>query len=450
MSSRRGRQWQSLNGASNNDIRLDSSAGYSSGTHTKPLHYDNGDGFRSSDFRRTLDESVRYYDAQALRWGSQSASTGARAARVEAVRVGSKSQEEQRQHASQGRGVMEPGAGGGSESRGDRRYVAPFSCSTSSYTYSYSNSDRNNGDSLSEEGAWVRKKIDAGLRLPTVQDTSPSRLTPDQSAISSLNVTPAAPPPDAPPPGAIRWVGNDRSDRRVQRSGEGASKVGSLPCRLTDVKEQNAVVKKPMMSPRPLLSDRIPSLRSSGLLRRVIAAVAYYRGVPPPPSVPPEVILAFDEYVSHGALMLKFTSCGPPHRRFFVIRFLDVAAGSLQVSGGRAYDQGPGVLHAVFSWYRNATSRHMIRFLPLHDLIEVKADGTDHPYVRRRTAQPGILRGPRSGFVTKYVRAKFIAQFRFRSRLSRAEETLAVMAENRTQYLAWLVVGSFISQIGHI
>lgn len=232
--------------------------------------------------------------------------------------------------------------------------------------------------------------------------------------------------------------------------GEDEAKTGSLSRQHTDADEQDAVGMKPAASHRPLLSARIPSLQPTGLLRRVVAAVAYCRGVPPPPSVPPEVILAFDEYVSRGSVMLKFTSRGPPHQRFFVIRFLDVVAGSVRVGCERAYDQGPNTLHAVLSWYRNASSRHMIRFLPLHDLIEVKADGTDHRYVRRRTVQPGILRGPRSGFVTKYVRAEFVVQFRFCSRLSRAEDTLALMAENRTQYLAWLVVGSFISQIGEI
>lgn len=197
----------------------------------------------------------------------------------------------------------------------------------------------------------------------------------------------------------------------------------------------------------PGVPAQMPTLQPSGLLRRVVEAVAYYRGVAVPPAIPSEVTLAFDEYVSRGSTMLKFLPHGPPHSRYFIIRFLDV------VPGGRRHGRlGRGdetvMPHAVFAWYRNTSSRHMIRFLPLHDLMEVKADGSDHPYVQRRTVQPGMLRGPRTGFSTNYVYADYILQFRFRSRLSRGEETLALKTANRTQHLAWLVVGTFISQIG--
>ncbi|CAJ1992619.1 hypothetical protein conserved [Leishmania donovani] len=450
MSSRRGRQWQSPSGGDDNGLRRDSSARYSSSAHTKPLRYGNGGGFRSNDSRRTVDTSDRYCDMYTLQWGCASSSDGARTARIGEVQVGSTSRDCRRRDASRGSGVSGPGARGRSVRGGNRQYDAPSSWSTSSYTYSYSGSDANNGDSSSEERARDQNRVYAGSRARKRQETKSSRPTPLGSARSPIRVTPTGPPPlDAPPPGAIRWVDDGRRGREVYR-GENESKAGSLSRQHTDADEQDAAMMKPAASLRPLLSARTPSLQPTGMLRRVIAAVAYYRGVPPPPSVPPEVILAFDEYVSRGSVMLKFASRGPPHQRFFAIRFLDVMAGSIRLGCGRAYDQRPSILHAVLSWYRSASSRRMIRFLPLHDLIEVKADGADHRYVRRRTVQPGLLRGPRSGLVTTYVRADFIVQFRFCSRLSRAEETLALMAENRTQYLAWLVVGSFISQIGEI
>lgn len=195
------------------------------------------------------------------------------------------------------------------------------------------------------------------------------------------------------------------------------------------------------------MAAQMPELQPSGLLLRVIEAVAYHRSVAMPSGIPSEVTLAFDEYVSRGSTMLKFVRHGPPHARYFIIRFLDV------VPGGRQRGHAVGVHdsttpHAVLSWYRNTSSRHMIRFLPLHDLLEVRADGSEHPYVQRRTVQPGMLRGPRSGLSTNYVYADHILQFRFRSRLSRGEEALALKTANRTQHLAWLVVGTFISQVG--
>jgi hypothetical protein len=239
----------------------------------------------------------------------------------------------------------------------------------------------------------------------------------------------------APVESNVHWVGD----------GGGGAGNGSVP--LPAEAGRVAADSQLQLQPPPGVPRQMPSMQPSALLRRVVEAVAYYRGVQVPPAIPSEVTLAFDEYVSRGSTMLKFLAHGPPHSRFFIIRFLDVIPG-----GRRHGKEGPlremTMPHAVLSWYRNTSSRHMIRFLPLHDLMSVKADGSDHPYVQRRMVQPGMLRGPRTGLSTSYVYADYILQFCFRSRLSPGEERLALKTANRTQHLAWLVVGSFVCQIG--
>ncbi|AIN97739.1 hypothetical protein LPMP_202430 [Leishmania panamensis] len=449
MSSWNGRQLRSSSRGGDNGLRRESSAKYLSDTRPRSLLYGNGGGFRSRDPRMTIDDSDRYYNIYTPRWGCPSASGGARTTRVEDMPVGSTSRDDRRRHANRSSGINGPMTRGRSGRGGDGWYDASSSRSASSYTYSYSSSDLSSGDASSEGGARARSRVYSGSRVQQRPQKKSLQPTPHGGVRSQLRATSVGSPPlDAPPPGAIRWVGGGRRDTETQ-AGEEESRTGPLSRWHADANEQDglAMNAEPL---RPLISAQMPSLKPTGLLRRIIAAVAHYRGVPPPPSVPSEVILAFDEYVSSGSTMLKFIPHGPPHPRFFVIRFLNVMAGLMRSGGGRAYDQEPSVLYAVLSWYRTLSSRRMIRFLPLHDLIEVRASGTDHQYVRRRTVQPGILRGPRSGFVTNYVRADFILQFRFCSRLSQAEETLAIMAANRAEYLAWLVVGTFISQIGNV
>ncbi|KPA82344.1 hypothetical protein ABB37_03433 [Leptomonas pyrrhocoris] len=306
-----------------------------------------------------------------------------------------------------------------------------------SYSYSYSSSYSTSSGSGSDVSAVSSGRSDElynprgrakqGRGAPS---RSPGRN--DGRPLRPVRYTPTGPTGAVRatnPEAAVCWVGdgrgssNDNTTRRLAEGGGGAA-------------SQQAAVAPPM-----------PALQPSGLLRRLIESVAYYRGVEMPPMIPSEVTLAFDEYVSRGSTMLKFIPHGPPHSRYFTIRFLDVAPGR------RRHDPAGNlreiaVPHAVLAWYRNTSSRHMIRFLPLHDLLEVKADGADHPYVRRRTVQPGLLRGPRTGLSTNYVYADYVLQFRFRSRLSCGAETLALKTANRTQHLAWLVVGSFVSQIG--
>ncbi|KAG5468313.1 hypothetical protein LSCM1_02293 [Leishmania martiniquensis] len=421
----------------------------SRGAPPRPLSCGHVGEFRSNDSKKMLNESDRWYDMYVPRWGCPVALGEPRPARVREMTAGSASREAQRQEASRSSGMGGPNVHGRSGGHAGRHDTTSWPISSS--TYSYSSSYCSVDDASSGGGAEGPNRVHGGLRSPNRGREKAPKSSSRASARSQLRATPAGLPPlDAPLPGAIRWVVDGRRRGREAQGGGSGSQTGPLLRQRVDVYEHGTVATNPPVPSRPQMSVKVPSLQPIGFLRSIIAAVAHFRGVPPPPSVPPEVILAFDEYVSRGSLMLKFIPSGPPHSRFFVIRFLAVAAGSSHLDGEWAPNEGSSVPQAVLSWYHRASSRHMIRFLPLHDLVEVKAEGTDHRYVSRRMVQPGILRGPRSRFVTRYVRADFLLQFRFCSRLSQAQETLALMAANRAQYLAWLVVGSFISQISGI
>ncbi|KAK7196815.1 hypothetical protein NESM_000622200 [Novymonas esmeraldas] len=441
MSSERDRRWRSPSrsgGGDYDDGRVSRRASYDTrpgGGHVSPLRYGHYSGSR-----RTSVTSGRYTDSYTPRWGRSSASERVRSAPIVDMSASAP--------ALRGRWRREADRGGDAPSarsqrrhqRNGRRAGTPSESSTCSSSYSYSGSASSSSGSSSGFGGragkgkgYVRPRSQQQQQQQRQRPRPPSQLGGWRSG--------APPPPDAPPPGAIRWVDSGRQSTTTYGEAGG-------PGQPEQQGRVTGAATSEFLSQRPLLSAQMAELQPSGLLWRVIEAVAHYRGVAPPGSVPSEVILAFDEYVSRGSTMLKFVARGPPHSRYFAIRFLDVVAGSMRIAGRGEHGRAPNMPYAVLSWFHTASSRHMIRFLPLHDLIEVKADGTDHRHVRRRTVQPGVLRGPRSGFVTSYVRADFILQFRFSSRLSRAEETLALMASNRTQYLAWLVVGSFISQIG--
>ncbi|KAG5467914.1 hypothetical protein LSCM4_01000 [Leishmania orientalis] len=450
MSFRRDRQWRPSSRGGDSGLCHESSAEFFTGAPPRPLSCANGGGFRSSDSRKVLGESERHYDMYVPRWGCPALISEKRAVRVEERTAGSTSRDLRRQDARRSSGMSRSRAQGRSgRSLGGQYGVTPSL--TPSCTYSSPSSYLGSGDSASESGAEDPSRVHGGLCSQEVAQKKSTQPTSRASARPRLRGSLVGSPPlDAPPPGAIRWVEDDRRRSKEAQRGGGRSKDATVMRQRVDAYQQDTVMMNPEEPLRPRMSAQVPPLQPTGFLRRIIAAVAHFRGVPPPPSVPPEVILAFDEYVSRGSMMLKFVPSGPPHQRFFVIRFLEVVAGSSRFGGGRAHYQAPGLLQAVLSWYRSVSSRRMIRFLPLHDLVEVKADGTDHEYVCRRMVQPGIVRGPRSGFVTSYVRADFILQFRFCSRLSQAQEAVALMATNRTQYLAWLVVGSFISQIGGI
>lgn len=304
-----------------------------------------------------------------------------------------------------------------------------------SYSYSYTSSTSQSTESVSSE---ERNGERRGTRRQDRRSAKPplrARGGGKGQAPRPVRYTPTGPIGAAHAAkaegAAVHWVGDEDGDDKYAVDGLNG----------------RTVVTNPTL---PQMSPQMPALQPSVLLRRVVEAVSYYRGVQTPATIPSEVTLAFDEYVSRGSTMLKFVPHGPPHSRYFNIRFLDVLPGG----GRRRLHSRAGTLHevampyAVLAWYRNTSSRHMIRFLPLHDLMEVKADGADHPYVQRRTVQPGMLRGPRTGLSTNYVYAEYILQFRFRSRLSHGEETLALKTANRTQHLAWMVVGLFISQVG--
>ncbi|KAG5494006.1 hypothetical protein JKF63_01839 [Porcisia hertigi] len=453
MSSRRNSQWWSPTRGVDEGLHRSSSPDYFSSAYTRPLRYGSKGRSRGSSSRRRTGELNGRYDTCTFPWDRLPTGRRTRAVPVKESIERSASEDQWRRDA-----AFQDRRGGPRQRQevrrgGDRWYDASsssFSSYTSSDTYSYSSRDSNSLSSSSEAGSPGQKK-DCGVpRVRAQRQRKLSGSRPSGSPGFRLRFTPVGHLHlDASPANGIRWVDDDRRDQESVR-GAKESKAGFPLREHLDLYGEDVAEVNPTTQPGSLRLTQMPSLQPSGFLQRVISAVAYYRGVPPPPSVPREVILAFDEYVSPGSMMLKFIAHGSPHSRFFVIRFLDVISSSTRFRGGQELLHQPSGLYAVLSWYHKLSSRHMIRFLPLHDLIEVKANGADHKYVRRRVVQPGVLRGPWKGFVTSYMRAEFILQFRFFSRFTRAEETLAMMAENRAQYLAWLVVGSFISQIGRI
>lgn len=162
-------------------------------------------------------------------------------------------------------------------------------------------------------------------------------------------------------------------------------------------------------------------------------AVAKSRGVRSPP-IPREVISAYEKYVRGGTSILKFVKYDAPHKRFFVITFLN-----------KKIDDGMPV--AALCWYKTQQSCMMKRYLPLADLVEVIFGGEGHPAVQKRMAKSGLIKGSPVNMGARYLKADFIQQWRFKSSTGE-EEVLAVMLPNRESFIAWYIVFEFFSKIG--
>lgn len=230
----------------------------------------------------------------------------------------------------------------------------------------------------------------------------------------------------------------------------------------------------PPVSPQGAISN----LQPSPLLVEVVRSVAYYRNVPCPAQIYPEVILAFDEYLARGVTLKKFIANGPPHDRFFAIRFLDLQHRRPSGAGGSV--GGRAVPEAVFCWYRTQKSTNMRRYFPLADLFAVRKGGTGHPYIEKRKskamsksrgghalASPRdgneiapyahngntednymLIRNGKRGLFQKYINDAYVLQLGFRSLLTNTEEIVAVQAPNPTVLLALHVVSDYLSRIG--
>lgn len=373
-------------GCSYGDASRSTAAFYSGAMTSSSSHYD-GSNSRSQTLRRTTNNGSREKGG-GLWWNRRS---------------GNRNSTSQSSLSN----VSSPSGSAGSSSSSSSEATEPYTNPTyaSSRRRKEREATKNRSRAASVSGAWRR------------------RSSANQAGIPASNGVVYSPPSSAHIlPSSLRWVGQEER-RQAAQSNVSAPLNDNHPFSLT-------------ASPRAP-----PAIQPSELLLAVVESIAFHRGVRAPSSISPEVIIAFDEYIARGTTLLKFISRGPPHSRFFVVRFLEMAVGkSRSRSGTRA--------QAVLAWYRSPGSRHMIRYFPLHDLREVLADGATHPYVLRRTAQPGVLRGPRSGFFTDYIQDECILQLCFKSSISTAEERVALKAMSRTVYLAWLVVGIFLSRIG--
>ncbi|CAD2214927.1 hypothetical protein ADEAN_000238000 [Angomonas deanei] len=149
----------------------------------------------------------------------------------------------------------------------------------------------------------------------------------------------------------VRYVG--AVNRRPDGEGDdGAVSVSSAPTSRVE---------------RPLRRLPAPVPQPSPLLKAIVEHICYYRNIASPPVIYPEVAVAFDEFIHRGTLLKKFIERGPPHSRFFCIRFLDLNLPR--------QDMGPSmnVPEPVLGYYTNEKSRSMRRFFPLVNLVKVSA-----------------------------------------------------------------------------
>ncbi|RNF08250.1 hypothetical protein TraAM80_02823 [Trypanosoma rangeli] len=171
----------------------------------------------------------------------------------------------------------------------------------------------------------------------------------------------------------------------------------------------------------------------SSLLIALVNNVARRRGVYAP-AIPQEVVIAFENCVKSGTLMLKFVLYDAPHERFFMIKFLDFKVYEAKV--------GP-----VLCWYTSARSSTIRRYLPLTNLTAVIDGGDGHPAVQKRMMGPGVIKGAAFNLKTTYLGTDYILQWHF-SLPRGEEERLAVKFLCKTSYIAWRVVTEFFSKIG--
>lgn len=174
------------------------------------------------------------------------------------------------------------------------------------------------------------------------------------------------------------------------------------------------------------------NVQPSSFFVSLVKAVAERRGVPFPP-IPQEVAIAYEKHVRCGTPMLKFIAHGAPHKRFFVVKFLDHKT--------RRRERAP-----VLCWYRDARSRTMRRYLFLSDLVAVILGGDGHPAIQRRRVGSHLIKGCHVDMSTTYLEMDWILQWRFNS--SSTDEVLAVKLLSKQSFIAWYIVSDFFSRIG--
>lgn len=312
-----------------------------------------------------------------------------------------------------------------------------------------------------------------------------------------MTTTPGSSPGGSVDPRQVRWVAADEAPNRPRGSGSrrewsaieasndafAGGAASWSPHRELQQREPSRLQR--VYSPLPSRGP-VAALQPSPLLVEIVRSVAYYRNVPCPGHICPEVILAFDEYLARGVTLKKFVPDAPPHDRFFTIKFLDLQPRrSLALGSAPGKAAAAAMPEAVLCWYRRSSSRNMKRYFPLADLRRVQRGGAGHPYIESRkakaarsrhrqdssvaaaaaAAQPPksnagptyesaqenfmLIKNGKKGIFNKYLSDAYVLQFSFLSLLSNCQEVLAVEAPNPTILLALNVVGDYFSRIGY-
>lgn len=199
---------------------------------------------------------------------------------------------------------------------------------------------------------------------------------------------------------------------------------------------------------RPVMELPIPPHQPpSSLLQLVVNSIAYQRDVATP-SIPPEVIIAFDEYIRDGTKMLRFRGNGKPVFKHFFVKFINL------------YEVNDEVIpEVVFGWKKKKSDETEGYFL-LNRLTSVVGEAKDDPWIecRRENESPSLLSF--THYLRKYVVTDdCIFRLVFSKRDADAsttfrrddfeEEVALLKAPNPFLYYSWLVFSDFICSIGN-
>lgn len=135
-----------------------------------------------------------------------------------------------------------------------------------------------------------------------------------------------------------------------------------------------SVKRSPFVAPAIL-----PRGPASPLLLTVVNNVAMKREVPAP-DIPPEVIVAFDEYIRGKTTMWEFREKGNPHARECEVKFINMYEVQDELVPDIAFGWGKGST-GVQEDRRAAVTKG--EYFLLSDLVGVSARGKKHPFVQR-------------------------------------------------------------------
>lgn len=250
---------------------------------------------------------------------------------------------------------------------------------------------------------------------------------------------PPSPPTSSPPAAAV--VGGDAgADGVVMSPLSRGGNAGSPPTRLlgTGPTRVGNTFSRSITSLATVAHLPIPPHGSpSPMLRAIVNSVAFSRDAESP-SIPPEVIIAFDEYISEGTQLMEFPAKGNPTHHFFAVKFINL------------YEVNDELIpEVVFGWKASKSVTRFRSYYLLSNLVDVVGRGVkDHPHVARyRLASSGQLQY--ATFLKKHrLRDDCIFKLTFRDELEEVEEDIILKAPNAILYYSWLVFMEFISSIG--